>query len=481
MTCFRRYLSYRSSPCLVLAALLLSGCTLAPSLQPPQQAELTTPVATSWTANHLNAQVAERFMPQLSALPALEHLVHQGLKANPELIKAQAQLDASLALLKQQQAQAWPQISAYFSGRRQDNGLSINDNLQLGIDASWELDIWGKLEDASRAAMLDASQQLNGLRQQQLTLTARIAKQWFNLLSAQRQFELIHQRRVNLQNNLVIIEESYQAGLSNSLDVFLARADVAGAQSSEAAKQDEVAQASRALELSLGRYPAGSLRADGELSLNLDSLPAGLPSQILQRRPDIQGAQDALSAANAKISVAYKEKFPSLRLTSSVGTSSPELADLLQADSLLWNLFANLTTPLFNAGLLEARQQQQQALALGAAANLQQVVLNAFAEVESGLTKEMALVEQLDKVSIAATNSLLAENLAFEQYQSGLVNYVTVLEAQRRSFDSQTSQIKIRNQRLQNRIDILLALGGDPATLISPSAALNIPTDEAIQ
>lgn len=454
----------RSPLSLLLAPIVLIGC----SLTPVQQLPIDTEVAATWQASdvEVNSMVqGADFMPQLAAFPELLNLVQQGLKSNPQLLESQARLDASLAVLKQQQAQAWPQLNAYLSGRRQDNGLTIADNLQLGIDLNWELDIWGKLDDSSRAALLDASQQLNLLRQQQLSLTAQIAKQWFNLIAAQRQFELIHQRRLNLQNNLIIIEESYQAGISKALDVFLARADVAGAQSAEAAKQDEILQASRALQISLGQYPSGVLRGQGELSLNLDMIPAGIPSQVLQRRPDIQAAQDALSAANARISVAYKEKFPSLRLTSGVGTSSPELSDLLKADSLVWNVFANLTSPLFNAGLLEARLQQQQAQALAQAANLQQVILNAFTEVESALSKESALVEQLNKVSIAAANSLLAEELAFEQYQSGLVEYVTVLEAQRRSFDSQTNQISIRNQRLQNRIDLLLALGGDPNTL----------------
>ncbi|MDO6527554.1 efflux transporter outer membrane subunit [Motilimonas sp. 1_MG-2023] len=447
----------------------LFGC----SLSAPQQAELSPSIAANWSAEHQNAPVAAQFMPQLTALPDLHKLVLQGLTKNPTLLQSQAKVDASMALLKQQQAQRWPQINAYLSGRRQDNGQSITDNTQFGIDLSWELDIWGKLDDASRAALLDASANLNLLKQQQLELTATIAQQWFNLLAAQHQYELIHQRRLNLVNNLLIIEEGYQAGLNGSLDVFLARADVAGAQSSEAAKADEIKQASRALQLSLGEYPTGNLRANGTFSLNLDKLPAGLPSQLLQRRPDIQGAQDALSAANARISVAYKEKFPSIKLTSGLGNSSPELNELLRADSMLWNLFANLSTPLFNAGLLEARQQQQEALALAAAANLQASVLNAFQQVEAALSKEATLVEQLDKVSVAAQNSLLAEELAFEQYQGGLVDYVTVLEAQRRSFDSQSARINIRNQRLQNRIELLLALGGDPHTLPRPTVATN--------
>lgn len=441
----------------------LLGCSsfllLACSVQSPSQPSPTLSNPELWVSEHL-AESGSDLFSQLENLPQLKLLVEEGLNNNPQLQQSKSQLAASVALLELAQAQLWPELSAYLTAGRQDNGNNIANSAQLGLDFSWEIDLWGKLDDQAQAALLDAKTQLHQYQAAQQNLVAKISQDWFNLLTAQQQLALIEQRRDNLQQNLTIIEDGYQSGIRQSLDVFLSRADVAGAQANVAAKKDQLNQASQALELSLGRYPSGQLRAAGELTLNIAKLPAGLPSEMLQRRPDIQAEYTNLSAANARIAVAYKQKFPSLRLTSRVGGSSNELNDLLQPESLVWNVFANLTSPLLDAGRLEAQQQQKQALAEAAAAQLSNKVLTAFAEVESALNAETALVEQLDRVIVAADNSIQAEQLAFEQYQAGLVEYVTVLESQRRSFDSQSTRIDIRNQRLQNRIDLLLALGG---------------------
>ncbi|WP_158587062.1 efflux transporter outer membrane subunit [Motilimonas pumila] len=412
-----------------------------------------------WVSEHL-AESGSDLFSQLENIPQLKALVDEGLSNNPQLQQSKSQLAASVALLELAQAEMWPEISAYLTAGRQDNGNNIANSAQLGIDFNWEIDLWGKLDDQAQAALLDAKTQLHQYQAAQQNLVATISQDWFNLLTAQQQLALIEQRRDNLQQNLAIIEDGYQSGIRQSLDVFLSRADVAGAQANVAGKQDQLNQSSQALELSLGRYPSGRLRATGELALNIAKLPAGLPSEMLQRRPDIQAEYTNLSAANARIAVAYKQKFPSLRLTSRVGGSSNELNDLLQPESLVWNVFANLTSPLLDAGRLQAQQQQKQALAEAASAQLRNKVLSAFAEVESALNAETSLVEQLDRVIVAADNSIQAEQLAFEQYQAGLVEYVTVLESQRRSFDSQSTRIDIRNLRLQNRINLLLALGG---------------------
>ncbi len=443
----------------------LFGCGLSSPPEPVQNLHVYPP---QWQSPHHRLEVKELW-PQLSRLPRLQSLVLEGLKNNPELQLERAKVDGAVARVYQIRAVLWPEIGAFISARRQDSG-QLSNNFQLGGDVSWEVDFLGKLNDQSKAALFAASRSINEFRFQRLSLVARVSSLWFDLLEAQLQLKLVRQRRLNLQQDLDIVESGYQSGLNSSLDVFLARADVAGALANEEVKSRELNRASQNMELSLGRYPAAKIRSSAELALDITQIPVGLPSELLTRRADIRGAQDNLSAANASLSVAYKQRFPSLKLTGSLGYASPELSQLLTPQSLIWSVFANVSAPVFNAGGLKAQQTEKVAEAQQAAALLTQTILIAFSEVERALLAEGRLAAQEQHLNVAVENSVLAEELAFEQYRAGLTSYITVLESTRRAFDSQSAAISVRNQRLQNRINLFLAIGGSIETSVSEQA-----------
>jgi len=222
-----------------------------------------------------------------------------------------------------------------------------------------------------------------------------------------------------------------------------------------------VLEAGRRLEQQLASYPAGVIDAPAELPMLENDIPAGLPAELIQRRPDIQASWLRLLAADAGLAVAQKDRFPSLTLTTGLGRSSSELSGLLSSGNLAWSLAASLSQTLFDGG----RKEATQALRLAQRQQLEQQYLSdvytAFEEIENLLSNQQALQQQYGFYLEARTNADAAEALAFEQYQKGLTTYTTVLESQRRAFDARSSVITLRSQLLLNRIALHRALGGD--------------------
>ena len=186
-----------------------------------------------------------------------------------------------------------------------------------------------------------------------------------------------------------------------------------------------------------------------------------MPVELLKRRPDIRAAESRLAAADNRVKVSKKNKLPALRLTASGGTSTNELTEILNTEFKTWGLFGNLIQPLIQGGRIAANINRSQAIRAQTLADYEQIVLKAFREVESTLAAEVYLKEQEAALGDGALEALEAERLAWNQYQKGLIDVVTVLESQRRAFDSKRQLLQISNQRLQNRINLYLALGGD--------------------
>jgi len=447
-----------------ILAVNLSGC----SIFTPPAALVTDKIVTpaQWSTVHLHTDIKTTWQG-IAAYPQLTEYIQEALVYNPQLTSERYNIDIAVALVKQTEAGQYPKIDAYLGSGRQSNSQNITNSSSLNIDTGWEVDYLGKLNDLAKAATLDAQQAILNYKQQQSNTIALISQQWFDLIFYQQQFKLINKRQHNLQQNLDIIENGYDQGVKQSLDVYLARADLARAQASKQENLEALKNAQRQLELSLGRYPAASIHANGNLTFAAIPVPSGLPSELIQRRFDIQQAMLALNAENYRVAHAYKNRFPSLSLSLSGGTSSPELSNLLQSDSLLWSLFANASASVFDAGALIAKQAQQTAKTQQSAILVTQVTLQAFSEVETALAAEVTLANRELQQQNAEYYFNVAEQLAFEQYIAGLTDYITVLESQRSAFDAQTSSLAIKNTRIQNRIKLLLALGGDIPTSLT--------------
>ena len=263
------------------------------------------------------------------------------------------------------------------------------------------------------------------------------------------------------QQNLEIIESGYRQGINNALDVYLTRNELNNEKSRLVAEQNNQIERIRALEMLIGDYPAGLLSVTAELPLLQSEIPLGMPSELITRKPALIASWYSLLAKDADLAFAHKQRFPSVKLTGSVGPDSNELSDLLSGGNIAWSIAGSLTAPLFNAGRFKANEEKA-LLEL----NKQEIayldaVYIAFQDVENGVSSERNLQQRYDSTLLAAKNAKLAETLSFEQYLKGLVSYTTVLDAQKRSFDAQSSLISIKNLLIANRVQLHVALGGD--------------------
>ena len=227
-----------------------------------------------------------------------------------------------------------------------------------------------------------------------------------------------------------------------------------------ATQQAELVKAKRILERLTGAYPAGELIVNADLPKLDSAISLGLPANLLTKKPALVASWYQLLAKDANVAYAHKQRFPALKLTGSLGNSDSELKELLSPSSLAWSLVSNITAPIFNAGKLAAEQERARLERQISEQNYLDTLFNAFSDVENALTTEQSLQQRYITTVRAQENAEAAQTLAFEQYQSGLVEYTTVLESQKRAFDAQSSVIQIKSQLLSNRINLHLALGG---------------------
>lgn len=436
-------------PVLLIPLLLLSACSgLTPKTTPYP---LMPPSRQDWVAD-------------LGA-PKLTHLVTEALQNNPNLQASLARIEAARARAGIGGAELLPNIQASFGANRgrsvaQDLGRTDN-RFNLGAEISWEADLWQRARHRQRAAIADANAVRKDFHAAQLLLAADIAKGWFNAVEAGAQRQLAERRVESFRSTLEVISARYRAGIGEALDVHLARENLATAQVRLATREQRLDAAKRTLEALLGRYPNAELVIADSLPQLKTRTPEGLMAELLQRRPDILAAEQRLSASSERLRDGEANFLPTLRLTTSSGTASDELKNLLDWDNLIWSIGAGLIQPIFQGGRLRAERVLALANNREAMANFGRVVSNAFREVETALAAEPLLASQKTHQTAAMTESQQAAELALSRYSAGLTEIITLLDTQRRSFNAASALLETRLARLRNRIDLHLALGGD--------------------
>lgn len=445
-----------------LAVLItLSGCTSNPTISDSYQQTIATPE--NWQVSANTGDVAGNWLAQLHD-PQIQALVKQAIENNKQLKQQSYQLAISKEQLTLAGADLWPGLDAGLSSRRnKSQTANYGKEQSISLDFSYELDVWGKLSDNDRKANLNYLASQATFSEQTQQLVANVVLAWFKVIEANAQLALVNERVALATQNLEIIESGYKQGLNSALDVYLTRNEFNSEKSRLAQQRETQLKAIRNLELLVGDYPAGDLTVSQSLPLLESDIPLGIPSELVSRKPSLQASWYQLLSADANLAYAHKQRFPSLRLTAKLGRTSEEFSDLLSG-RFAWSLLGNLTAPIFDAGTLKAREsiarlelKQKEQLYLDA---LQQ----AFANVENGISSETSLQQRYQATLEAAENAKLAETLSFEQYLKGLVSYTTVLDAQKRSFDAQSSLISIKSLLISNRVNLHLALGGDFAS-----------------
>jgi NodT family efflux transporter outer membrane factor (OMF) lipoprotein len=451
-----------------LTTLLLLACS---SISELDENIKNIDLPNNWQKNKKALQVESNWLNQLEN-KQVQVLVQSALASNHQL-KIQA---FNVEIQKQQLivsgSSLWPSLDLSLrSGRSKNNNVnSISNSSSIDLDLSYELDLWGKLSSADQQANLTYMAEQASFEQSKQQLVVDVVTTWFAVIEAEKLLALYESRVKNSQQNLDIIESGYNSGLSEALDVYLTRNELNNELTRVSEQKSSKKRLIRKLERLVGDYPKGELLVNAQLPLLTSDIPLGLPSELITRKPHLMASWYKLLAKDAGLAYAHKQRFPSLNLTASLGDSASDIDDLLSGSSLAWSLFGNISAPLFNAGRLEANEEKAR-LALKQEEQLYlDTLYNAFAEVENAITEEESLKYSYQSMLAAQENAKIAATLSFEQYQNGLVNYTTVLDAQTRSFDAQTTLITLKNRLIANRIQLHLALGGDFSAPIQNSA-----------
>lgn len=416
---------------------------------------------------------------------ALTDIIIEALYNNNDLRAAAANLTQARARARISRADLLPTVGANFSASRNaivtnptsaaeagsggggggapvdaDKRLWIN-NYSLGGQLQWEIDVWGRLLDETRASYKDAFAANADLAGAELSIAARTAQAWFALIEARQQRELAERDVAARESNLRVTDRRYERGVASSLDVRLSRSALGSSQANLALRQRLEKEAARGLEVLLGRYPAAELEAADALPLLPSLAGAGAPGDILTRRPDLIAAEARMDATGLRSRAARKQLLPQFTLTSQVGTSGPAFADLIDARRLAGNLIGGVFQPLFQGGRLLYNSKRARAEAEASVYNYVQTVLNAYEEAENAIAAETLLAAREDALRLAYEEAAAAEELTERRYSSGAATIFNLLDAQTRRISAESQYIQAQQQRVSNRVQLYLAIGGD--------------------
>ena len=359
-----RLKSFVSQLFALAAALVLAGCAV--SAISPEVRERDLP--DSWGGEADHDAVRDGWLAQLGDAE-LSGLVAVAMEQNYRLAQLAAEVEAAQQAVTISGAPRLPELSLSFDPSRRrviSNQFGItrtSSNFELGVDLAWEADVWGKLRDIEKQASLNLLAAQASYEDGRRRLAGRVASAWFNVIGAGELLALLRARLANLEQDLDIIESAYNQGLTGALDVYLARTTVHQEHARISAQEQALAENRTALQLLLGEYPDGNLEAGRTLPLIEAPIPAGLPSELISRRPDLQQAWMNLLAGDAAVAIAHKQRFPRITLVASGNDVSSDLSSLLNGSALAWSALGSLTQPLFNAGRLKAQEQQARAQA----------------------------------------------------------------------------------------------------------------------
>lgn len=381
-------------------------------------------------------------------------MVGAAISHNPDLAVAAARWEEAQARLKVAGSFLQPQIDAFGTAQRADPGeLPIANRFDLGMQVSWEADLWGRLrsqEEAARAAAQASGWQYEFARQ---SLAAAVVDAWFLAVTARLQIGINQQQVEAEQFTAKVTRDKIDVGAASQLDLNVAEANLALAEESLRQSQGALLEAQRALEILLGSYPSADLAVDDALPPLPPPPPVGLPSQLLERRPDLIAADRVVASAFYGVESARAAQLPRVALSASLGT-------MLDPTEAIWSIGANLLAPVFTGGRLQGEVQIATAQQRQALAQYVSVALRAFREVESALSNEQVLAYRQVKLERADEMLRSASRIADDRYNAGILNILDLTQVRRQDFANRSQLLRVRAERLRQRLNLHLALGG---------------------
>ncbi|MBK1612584.1 RND transporter [Rubrivivax gelatinosus] len=456
----------------LLAALVLAGCATAPA--PDLSAVPAAPAAFKSTlaAEGRWAVVAPADAAERGAWwavfqdPVLDDLVARALASNTDLQVAAARLQQARAGLNEADARRRPQLGASAGvSRATDPGVTtVPASLgTAGLDLAWELDVFGRLSLSSRAQALDAQASEALLQSTRLMVQAQVAQSYFALRASDAERRLVRATVAAYRDTLRLSERRQAAGDLGELEVQRLRSEVAGTEADALALDRQRAAQENALAVLLGESASGFRlpdAGDSAWTARPPVVPAGLPSAMLARRPDVAAAQRSLMAAQARLGVAQSAWLPDLSLTASGGHASTDLGDVFRWSARAWSVGTLLSLPIFDGGRRQAQEDRAAAEAQVALASYRQQVLTALREVEDQLSGLGLLQRQADALAQAVQSAGRATALSDTRYRNGMVSQLDLLDARRSELRSLRQAVQVQGAQLQGAVALIRALGG---------------------
>jgi NodT family efflux transporter outer membrane factor (OMF) lipoprotein len=456
--------SFRAILILTSAAALTACASVTTREESSAAARQSLPdVPKAWAA--AQESVGEVEIAWIGALgdETLTALVREAQRNNRNLRAAAANVEKSWALTKQAGAGLKPQANLT-GGDAQSGGVTGagqgRGSANVGLQIGWELDLWGRIRSGQQAAAASAAAVEADYRFSQHSLAAAVARAYFLSIEAGRQADVARKSVDALTATRRIVDVQYKEGMATSQELALSKSDLATANATLTAAEGAQRDALRALEVLLGRYPGADLDLRGDLPATPPTPSAGTPSELLERRPDVVAAERQVAAAFNNLDQAKAARLPAISLTSSIGGSSNELANLLNPANVAWTVGGNLLAPIFDGGARKAQVEASTAEQKQALAAYGQTALGAFQEVETGLDQSVVLREREASLKDAAVEANEALRIAHLRHNEGETDLLDVLTIQQRTFNADSNLVTIERARLEQWVNLNLALGG---------------------
>lgn len=445
-----------------LLSMTMAGCAVGPDYTEPgielgQQYENQQ----GWVRAQPNAAALRADWWTLFDDPVLNGLMDEVLVNNQTIAQFEAQYRQAQALLRESEAQFFPSVNANAGFTRSGSGAEgVSQQYRLAGTVSWEPDLWGRIRRTVEAesAQLQASEaELAGTR---LSVQSTLAQTYFRLRSFDAELRLYEQTVEAYRRSLQTTENRLNAGVAAQLDVESARVQLNNALTQQQALRRQRAQLENAMAVLLGKPPSQFSLPSEPVSVAVPSIPAGLPSGLLQRRPDIASAERQVAAANAQIGVAQSAWFPNLTLTAEGGYRAGQWAQWLSAPFSFWSLGPALAMTIFDGGAREARIEQARAGYEAQVAVYRQTVLTALREVEDYLVDLNSLAREQQSQQRALDAARASLRLTLNQYNAGLIDYLSVVQVETTTLAAERASLSLSADRLVAAVQLIAALGG---------------------
>jgi NodT family efflux transporter outer membrane factor (OMF) lipoprotein len=463
----------------VAACLLLSACEVGPDYQKPAAASPPAYKESSeaavktegWKPAEPKDAANRGAWWSIYSDPVLDGIESQVEISNQNLKASEAAFRQARALVSEARAGYFPVLGANASVQRSGQGGGSSSGgrtsasraqtqYDLTATASWDLDLWGRIRRGVESNEASAQASAADLASARLSFEAELASDYFSLRIDDEQMRLLNATVEAFQKSLEITQNRYRAGVAAKSDVAQAQTQVETTRAQAIAVGVQRAQLEHAIAVLIGKPPAEFSIAPEPFKSGVPEVPAGVPSTLLERRPDIAAAERRVAAANAQIGVAIAAYYPDLTLSASYGFAGPVLGTLVQASNAVWALGPQLAETIFNGGLREAQVEAAKAAYDQTVADYRQTVLSGFQQVEDELSNLRILAQQAQVQEGAVKAAEESERLTLNDYKAGTVAYTSVVTAQATALSNKQSLLTIQQTRLAANVALIQALGG---------------------